>query len=136
MWADKKEYEAALRQINLRLESLAAKAAEGGGNMVYTTAVSHQHGGGGGYETVLNIAATHSGQAQVFFCGGYVAGTLTKSYLKITVNGVVVLTDLENSMKAEAFWSYGGIWNFSTSLKIEHKSTSNLAYCKVAYCSV
>jgi len=136
MWADKKEYEAALRQINLRLEALAAKAAaaEGGGNMVYTTAASHTHSGGGAYETVLNIAATHSGQAQIFLINGSATGYHD---LQVTVDGTVVLADVRNKLASySGDIAYGGIWNFNISLKIEHKSDKNTSICKVAYCSV
>jgi len=135
-WPSKKEYEQVVRQINLRLDSLLAGAVAGGGNMVYTTAASHTHSGGGAYETVLNIAATHKGQALVFLSGDFNASAGYHT-LQVTVDGVIVLADLKAVIpRYDGPIMYGGIWNFDVSLKIEHKSDKAIAICKVAYCSV
>jgi len=133
-WPSKKEYEAALRQINIRLEALAAKA-EGGGNMVYTTAASHTHSGGGSYETVLNIAATHTGQALVILGNPKAAGYHD---VKVTVDGTVVLDGLRyNTQSYAGAITYIGVFNFNSSFKVEHKSDlATNAVCMVAYCSV
>lgn len=132
-WPSKKEFEEAIRQIHIRLNALAAGAGEGG-EMIYTSAASHTHSGGANYETVLDIAATHSGQAQIFLINGSIAGY---HRLKVTVNGTVVLVDAENKMMSySGDMAYGGIWNFNVSLKIEHKSDKTTSICKVAYCSV
>jgi hypothetical protein len=132
-WPSKKEYENALRNINLRLDSLTAGAA--GGEMIYTTAATDIHSGGGAYETVVDL--TGEGQA-ILFTGGAVAQAKYQN-LKITVDGTAVITDLiakvagEPAATAEGYW---GVWNFDTSLKIEHKSDSNVALVRVAYCCV
>ena len=101
--------------------------------MVYTTAATDTHGGGGSYEIVINV--TGAGQA-VIFTGGTPAQA-TYQYLKITVDGTAVVTDMVtkkagvNAPPSEVYW---GVWNFSVSLKIEHKSDSSAALCRVAYC--
>ncbi len=100
-------------------------------NMVYNLAASHGHSGGNTYETVLDITSG-SGQAQIFVTRDP-AETTGVQYLKITVDGTAVLEDCFMSLGSGPGWSYGGIWNFSTSLKIEHKSEKS-PFCKVAYC--
>ena len=131
-WPSKKEYEAALREIHKRLEALAA-AGGGGGEMVYTNAATDTHSGNGSYRTVINVSG--KGQA-VIFTGGTPAQS-TYQYLKITVDGVAVVTDMvtkkagQGALCAEVYW---GVWNFNVSLKIEHKSDSAAALCRVAYC--
>ena len=127
-WATKKDLEKALRNIHLRLESLAAGGGEE--NMVYNTAASHTHSGGATYETVLNISG--EGQAQIFM-------THPKSNgyhdLKITVDGTVVLTDCRAQTHSYAGDIVNmGAWNFETSLKIEHKSDLATPVVRVAYC--
>ena len=132
-WPSKKEYEAALRNINTRLNSLTAGA--GGGEMIYTTAATDTHSGGGAYETVVDL--TGKGQA-ILFTGGNMADAKYQ-LLKITVDGTAIITDMaakiagESPAVNELYW---GVWNFNISLKIEHKADANTATCRVAYCCV
>ena len=106
-----------------------------GGNMIYTTAATHAHSGGGAYETTLNIAATHSGQALVILQNPKAVGYHA---VQITVDGTVVLADLTYTTSVySGVITYIGVFNFNSSLKVEHKSDlATNAICKVAYCSV
>jgi len=132
-WPSKKEYEAALRNINTRLNSLTAGA--GGGEMIYTTAATDTHSGGGAYETVVDL--TGKGQAAIF-TGGAVAQAAYQN-LKITIDGTAVIADMVTKragVNAAPTAFYCGVWNFNVSLKIEHQSDSNVALVRVAYCCV
>jgi len=101
--------------------------------MIYTTAATDTHSGGGNYETVIDVSG--AGQA-IVFTGGTPANAAYQ-YLKITVDGTAVVTDMITK-KAGVAYPYNeicwGVWNFSVSLKIEHKSDSSAATCRVAYC--
>ena len=130
-WATKKDLEAALRQIHLRLASLAA---EGGGvaNIPYDTAASHTHSGGGAYETAINISG--KGQIQIFASLSADPSAKKTHTYKITVDGTIVITDLWSEQAAyHADVRYLGIWNFNTSFKLEHLSNANTAIIKAAY---
>lgn len=72
----------------------------------------------------------------VIFTGG-TPNQSSYQNLKITVDGVAVVTDLiakKGGVGTQAPEIYWGVWNFNTSLKIEHKSDSAAALVRVAYC--
>ena len=102
--------------------------------MLFTNAASHSHSGGGSYETVLSIAATHKGVAMVMGerCTSDNTGD---QYLQVTVDGNVVVTDLWCPLRDSPGFFFGGLYNFSSSILIEHKSDKANTVCRVSYYS-
>jgi hypothetical protein len=120
--------------VKVKADASGLEFVAGGENMVYTAAAAHTHTGNNTYQTVLNIAATHYGQAMVFMQMDP-AESIGTHYLRVTVDGVVVVTDLLMLLKTGLGVFFGGIYNFNSSLLIEHKSEKQ-PICRVAYCSI
>jgi len=104
----------------------------GSAEYILDAAATHTTTNTAAYQTALNLTSDVGGALVISWIDAGDASDI--NYLKVTIDGNVVLTDVENQRRGAPLATF---YSFNTSFKVEHKTgnVANASSVKVAYCT-